>query len=626
MKWSINRFPALALCGLFAILAPQVQAVVLSSDPAQPESVKTPTQVQPQGNLRYKAVVTKNANMRSGPATSDSIVVVIPEGTQVIIAPQVGDWYQTQAIVDGQSVTGWVYSSLIATQMEEIPTAQTEGQNAEPQAGQLDVSYSGYSEKFLVIRKMYNTGELQEISEIYAEQEAEIRTKAKSEEKLRKKIGLLRWLERGTLALDQGAYDDALLDFATSENLIEERQGKSRTGRFFGKVAAQTAGTLSGFEEIGPYNASGWEKVLMLNYKTITYLLQGDRRAYNVTRRAIDWQNIEKKAFDKELAEEEAKLNKKYEKEKKKHDKNLAKAAAKAEKEGSKQKVNNPENPKSAIQDVFARVLKPMDKKASSVASAYVNPFGFYVAGMIQEFESYSDRNLQDNARISYSKALELNPNSKVLEDAVQDMKKTSPPGNINLLHIIVADGFVPEKKVLTYNMPTQLYGVVPLKIQIYDPVDSTVDHIEVHSKSGKYLATLSTIADVEALCLRQQKDLQRAQALKALTSTMVSVFVEHSAQEKSGIAGGLMRLGGKMRQKNAAPDMRSWMSLPASIQASRLHLKKGVDQLKIVSFDKSGKKLASQIVKINPDSHGVVYIRSMNNVMYAQVAGDLWM
>lgn len=622
----MNRFPALLVCLLLTAFTTQVPAVILSTDKVQKDDTPATMQLQPQDDIRYDAVVTKNANMRSGPTINDSVIAVIPQGTRVVIAPIAGDWYQTYAIVDDQPVTGWVHSSLISTQILEPTVVQPRTSSAAPTVGQLDMSYAGYSEKFLEIRKMYTAGELQEIDDTYAEQEAKIREKAKDEKKLIKKLGVLRWLERGSLALDQGDYDEALRDFSASESLIEKRQGKSRTGRFFGKVAAKTAGVLTGFEEIGPYSANGWEKVLMLNYKTITYLLQGDRRAYNVTRRAIDWQNIEKKAFDEELAEEEEKQQKKYEKELKKHEKNLDKAMANTDGEDSQPTTIKPVNPKTAMLDVFSRILKPLDKKASSVASAYVNPFGFYVAGMIQEFESYSDPNLQDNARISYSKALELNPNSKVLKDAVKDMEKQSPPGNVNLLHVIVADGFVPEKKVVTYQMPTRLYGVVPLKLQMYDSVDSKVERIEVHSKSGKYLATLSTVADVEALCLREQKDLQRVQALKALSSTMVSVFIEHAAQQKSGLGANLIRLGGKLRQQASAPDMRSWMSLPASIQASRLRMKKGVDQIKVVSFDKSGRKIASQIVNINPNSHGVVYIRSIDGVMFAQVSDDLWM
>jgi len=71
---------------------------------------------------------------------------------------------------------------------------------------------------------------------------------------------------------------------------------------------------------------------------------------------------------------------------------------------------------------------------------------------------------------------------------------------------------------------------------------------------------------------------------------------------------------------------MRSWMSLPSTIQAARLHLRKGVSKLKIVSYDRRGKRLASKTVKINKRSHDFVYARSINRTIYADASREMWM
>ncbi len=586
------------------------------------------------GNMQFAGTVTKSANMRGGPATSEPVLVVVPEGTSVAIAPRAGDWYQVHAVVDGKPVSGWIHHSLIQTQMVALPTP-VPVPIGDPVAGQMDITYAGYSEQFLDIRSMFVTGELDKIEETYGQQEAETREKITRKKKLKERIGLLRWLERGTLALDQGTYDAALTYLTISEELIEKRQGRSILGGALFGMATRTVETISGNEEMQPYTAEGWEKVLMLNYKTIAYLMQGDRRAYNVTRRAIDWQNIEKKAFDKELADLEAKLEKKNARNRAKREKEAAKQAAKkkenaeedAEEAVPEEQVASTAPPaQTAIEEALKRAFAPTDKKASSVASAYVNPFGFYVSGMIQEFESYADRSLRDNARISYQKALELNPKSDVLAKAVEDMKKPGVDRNINLVHVIVANGFVPEKKVLTYWVATQSGGVIPLKLPIYEPVTSRVARIEVHSKSGKHLATLSLVADVEALCLRQQKDTQRLQVLRAFASYLVSGYLAGTAEASTGLVGTMIGKLSKARQDKSSPDTRSWMSLPATMQATRLHLRKGVDQLKIVTFDASGVQLTSRNVDVNPQSHGVVYVRIFDEAMYPQVVKQLWL
>jgi len=427
--------------------------------------------------------------------------------------------------------------------------------------------------------------------------------KAQSEEELVERIGFLPWLERGTLAIDKGEFDVAVNDFSAAEELLKERKKGSKMGGFVTKVFTVAAETVSGNEELQAYQGEGWERVLMLNYKSIALLLKGDRRAYNVTRRAIDWQNIEKKTFDKKLQDEKEKLSEEIEQRKEEKD----------------------ETSEQGIKDGLAQAFAPMEAKAETVPSAYVNPFGFYIAGMVQEFESYNDRSLRDNARISYKKSLELNPGSKVLQRAVVDLKKPSAPAGTRLVHVIVADGFVPEKKVLTYSVQTTA-AAVPLKLPIYTPVSSNVHRIEVQTTSGKRLAVLSPVADVEAICLRQQKDMQPVLTMRALASFLVASVMDSAAQQTQGIGGVLLKVVSDVRKRTAAPDTRSWMSLPATIQSARLHLRKGVSKLKIVTIDKGGKRLAAQVVQIDPNRHNIIYARSIDKVLYAQSAEKLWL
>jgi hypothetical protein len=200
-------------------------------------------------------------------------------------------------------------------------------------------------------------------------------------------------------------------------------------------------------------------------------------------------------------------------------------------------------------------------------------------------------------------------------------MKKNMPPSGKKLLHVVVADGFVPEKKVLVYDFTYS--GIkVPIKIPIYVPGTSQVERIEIQSSSGKKLATLSPVADVEALCIRHQKDTEVFRNLR------VSLAFSSTAVEK----GFLSRLGrggkwlGDQHDKYRVPDTRSWMTRPETIQEARDFLPSNISAVKIVTFSKSGKKLASKTVNLSRDKPNFLYARSIDNTLYAYPAQSLWL
>ena len=545
-----------------------------------------------------------SSNLRSGPGTTNPKLVLLPSGTTVVIQSKAGNWYQVNANVSGSAYSGWIYAPLV--QIDEGLTAARASSNgpASKQASQdpltkhSTITYAGYTKEYLPVKKMLKAGDLKGIEALYKQKQEAAKKKAKSAADVIKEIGFLGWLESGTLAIDQGNYSESVQDFSHAEDLLDMRQQKSLFESLLSDGVSSAAGLVTGNEESGDYKGEGFERVLMLNYKSIAFLLDGKRNAYNVTRRAIDWQNIEKKAF-------EAKQRKVQEELKKKESQKTNKESA-------------------SPADVGARVDKDYakyDAKALSVPSAYVNPFGYYVAGMVQEYESYDDWSLRDNARISYSKALELNPKSKVLKRAVKEMKKRNARSGTKLVHVVVADGFVPEKKLLTYGIATN-NGVIPIKLTLYEPDPSRVSRIEAQTTGGKRWAVLSPVADVEAIVLRHQKDMEPFRKLKVVLATV-------SGQVVKGLLGNLGFIGNAIsnaREEMAAPDMRSWMSLPSTIQAARLHLPKSVSRFKLVSYDKRGRVLASRVVNINKNSHDFVFARTLDNKMYAYASNKLWM
>lgn len=563
----------------------------------RPVQQAAPAPVQPQRKIVSTGTVKKNVNVRSGPGTSNGIAGKVNSSSDIRILKTEGKWLQIEADTSNGLVEGWIYQPLVTiTGTTQIPVSgsaagagsQAGSATTQARGGSQNIQYAGYSKEFQTVKRMMAAGDLKGVDNFYTGREAEVLKKNQTKWQAMEEIGLLRWMERGTLYLDDGNLDKSIKSFTNAEDILNVRQKDSQASDFLGSITSFAAETVTGNEEFQEYPGEGYEKVLMLNYKSISYLLDGKRQAYNVARRAIDWQNMEKALFRDRIEE-----------------------VKKEVKEQDTSSVNN---------DDWSASYKKLDKIATKVPSAFVNPFGYYVTGMIQEFESRSDRSLKDNARIAYQKALELNPKSKVLKQAVKDMKSKKSSGNRRLLHVVVGDGFVPEKKMLIYYFPTG-NGVAPIKLPIYEPVQSKVARIEVQTTGGTRLARLSLVADIEAICLRHQKDTEAFRSLRMGIATVRAVGV-NQASKNLGVFGNILSTA---VNELAAPDMRSWMSLPATLQAARINISKNTKKLKIVTYDARGRRLASKEVKLSNKSDSFVYARSIDKQLYVNGSKALW-
>ena len=569
--------------------------------------------------------VTTHVNVRSGPGTSNPAIAKGRPGQEVSLLSTRGDWYEVIGTFEDDLRTGWIRHDFVAADVQSRhwamaamapvqafdesvsePTGTSADLMERPLApGERRVIYSGYSEQFLPVKDEIRRGrfdlaiaKLKALNDPPARADDGGNTAGNAEDE-RTTGSFLNAVELGTLAVDSGSFSDAIERFARAEEAIVERKTRSKTFGIFRDVLGTLGEMLTGKEEIVDYRGEGYERILMLNYKTIAYLLKGDRRAYNVTRRAIDWQNIEKRRFEERLREAQAKLNE---------------LDRESDQSGGRYD-------QGSFYQVVGEQYAVLDARASSVPSAYVNPFGFYVAGLVQEFESASDITLRDNARISYEKALKLNPNAIVLKQAVVDLSKPAKRNDDRLVHVVVAVGFAPEKKTLLYGLRFREH-VLPLKLPIYEPVRSQVRRIEVRDMNGKTLQVLSPLADVEAIALRHQKDSQPFQNLR------VGVALARSAVEKTLLSqfGQLGQIIGRMRDATSTPDMRAWMSLPARIQVARLRLPQGTARIQLVSIGQGGGELARTTVSLGKGPHSFVYARSIEGHLVAHASETLWM
>lgn len=461
-------------------------------------------------------------------------------------------------------------------------------------AGKRQVVYEGYTKQMLPIKQLLAEGKAAEAYGAKLPQDGKLEA-----------LSMLDNLELGTLAIDAVRTEEAKRNFELAERHLAVKGERSTVGGFFSGAKDTVLATLTGNAELAEYPGAGYERVLMLNYKSIAHLLDGERAAYNVTRRAIDLQNLEKKAFD-ELVRE---------------------ARSKIEEEEAKQKKSGQDMASYGLDAVVEEQYEATEKQALKVPHAFVNPFGFYVAGLVQELDSYEDRSLRDNARIAYEKALELNPRSTVIKAAAADMAKPADRSR-RLVHVVVAEGFAPEKKLLKLDLSLGASMPTVVELPMYEPVTSRVARVDIETSTGKRWARTSEVADINALALRFQKDSGPVQQLRMMTTVIRNVIegqALNQAQQQAGALGGLFGAFRQAREEMSHPDMRSWSTLPAKLLAARFFVPKTVSQIKVVAYDAKGRVLASKLVPIDKESHNLVYARVIDGTLYATSSKKMW-
>lgn len=518
--------------------------------------------------------------------------------------------------------------------VSERPTPQ-------PSENNKTAIYVGYSDNFQSMKEALLQKKKENIISYYEDEDKKLKDSGLSDVEIRDTIGLLEYFERGSIALTLGSTSNSLSYIEKAEEILEERGRESLS-----KEAVTKAGSfmidMMGAGEVGRYFPNGFENVMALNVKAIDYLLEGDLRSYNVTRLANTWQDEEHEKFQAILDENEKKLE-----EDKKGDAGLDGEQAPIKTTAQRDKKDKPSGPAKnaknnnqapSLFESIDQEFSKYDAKALEVSSAYVNPFAHYLSGVIQEYKSYKDPSLKSNALISYKEALALNPKATVISDTIAQLsgsagqgtnkknkknkkqkkaKKQKNGATEGLLHVIAFDGFVPEKKVLA--IVTKGYDSdLTVQIPVYDNVVNTVASIKLSTKNGTALGELEVIADLESLCFRHQKD-----SLPLMYSGLIASGVRDVVSQAF-----MEALVGKDTGKKLAKsvnnaltvDTRSWLSLPATIQASRIIPPKGLQEVVITTYNKVGKKLDSHTVSLNGTSNNFIFARTVNNTIYVTV------
>ncbi|MCD8338971.1 MAG: hypothetical protein LUC43_02040, partial [Burkholderiales bacterium] len=377
----------------------------------------------------------------------------------------------------------------------------------------------------------------------------------------------------------------------------EEKAAQDENKGVFAKIGSfgKTAGAaITGAEELRDYELKGFEKVMLLDYKALTYLLTGDyEKAYNVARRAIDTQQEEYEKFQKELAKIE-------------EEKDEVRDSGKLTGEKKAETAQ-------LVKVINGTFTKEQLAKATKVKSAYVNPFGDYMNGMILEIDSTVAHSGTDTGSVktAYKKAYELNKTCVACREG-ESARESGIPKGMKVVQVILADGFSPSRVEKTQEIKTKTYngGVNYSDLQLHPS--------QLHRATvsiGGQTKQLSNLTNMESLIARDELDRlpwRRAMMLAAIIKQTAAAAAQEVGNEKgnAGLALTATLLGAVSRAAQHA-DTRSWMSLPNQILVARLIVPQNQHSVTLNTFGAGGKKLASRTVQLKGTDSTVIYATS---------------
>lgn len=455
-----------------------------------------------------------------------------------------------------------------------------------------------YAQAYAPARVLLQEGKVAELNSKMLENDKTTDGKVLSNEEMKDKLldsaSELSLIERALLSLNAGNPQRARFYF----DVAEEKQEKTKHGGFFSGISnlgKTGAAAVTGAEELSNYDLRGYEKVMLLNYKALTYLLTGNtEKAYNVARRAIDLQQEEHEKFEKELAA----LKEEGEK------------AAQSDSEITKElgKVKN-----QVLSVANKTMSKADEKKAKLVKSAYVNPFGDYMDALILEMDAAGQPGADlGSAKTAYKKALANNPSCSAAKEGVNNVEKGIPVG-MKVVQVILADGFSPIREEKNADFSVAGYeGSIH-----YADLESIPSKFKsARVQIGNVSKNMSSLTKMESLIYRDELDRmpwRQAMFFGAVARHIAAGIAAKAAEQKGGALAG--QFAGKLLSGGLSamqhPDTRSWMTLPNEILVSRLVVPANQHSLTITTFAKNGSKLASKTVKLPGTDSIVVYASS---------------
>lgn len=404
-------------------------------------------------------------------------------------------------------------------------------------------------------------------------------------------------LERAVIALNSGNCKQALLYLDAAEIKLKQSEIKLGALSDITEISTDNLVLITGAAETADdYYLRGYEKIMLFNYKAFCYMLMGDRRAYNITRKAIDMQQEEWEKLRGQIEQTQAEL--------------------------ARLKAANPE-----MAAFIARESQhgAVEQRIQNL-NAFVNPFGNYIDGMIMDIDSIRNKAMRDNARAAYQKVLTLNDKCTAAKNAVAELKRQNPPAGQKLVHIILAEGFAPYKEVhateegIKYTTLTE--QVSPFAFARVTPLNKNGKNITA-AQALSPLSVINNIAQRDYMAYQPMRELLYWRTLTSAKADpdTTKAFTDDTTVSSEPGACATKALITKMQN----PETRSWCGLPREIQVIRFYVPNNTVSIKLETLTAKKQKIAETIVPLAESGATVIYAVSYNGFLKAHVNEIAW-
>jgi hypothetical protein len=343
-------------------------------------------------------------------------------------------------------------------------------------------------------------------------------------------------MERGRIAQLANNFDASKADF---ETVIAAYRAADDKARISLSSAGAAGSSLLTNDNAIPYKLPAYERVLVHQYQALNYLAAGNREGAGVELR------------NAQLLQRQAELDYAGE---------LSKAQGEAVQNG-------------VMLSDFDSHFAGMDAVTGALKNSFQNGYTFYMSAVVWEaLGEYND------ALVDYKKALELTPANEALQQDVRrangyfDGNLRPKPGE-GAVVIFYEQGFVQARRGININVPTTDGGWFSIAFPVYDAADYRAPSaLRVQSGSGQVDTALLT--DTSALAVKALKEQVPGMLVRQVLRARTKYEMQKKAAQQGGLGAQLLTNIYNLVSEQA--DLRSWLTLPANVQAARLPLPAG--------------------------------------------------
>lgn len=304
---------------------------------------------------------------------------------------------------------------------------------------------------------------------------------------------------------------------------------------------AADSGSLLVNDNIRPYVAPAYERIFTHTYQALNYWQESDASDTAVELRAAA--NEQRYAADQ-------------------HEEELAKAD-------------------QAIQDHhidtarYSGYFEGLDAAAGRVEASFQNAWTFYLSALF--WEAHGDYN---DALVDYKKALQIHPHLDLIKADVQrvsqEMNGAHPWHGKGMVAVLFEQGYVPPRRAIALPIPTT-QGIVSVAFPTYDAADKP-DPYPLRVRGDGEQADTRVLADVGGMAAKSLREQAPAMLVRQTLRTVTKYNLQKKANDDFGPLGAFLTQLFNLVSEQA--DLRSWLSLPAYGQATRLLLPPGKQRL----------------------------------------------